>query len=69
MSFFSSLGKIILGLVIFGVIIGGAGMYFFFENISPQINRLSTLDKINTELEEQGQQKISMNILTGEISR
>lgn len=69
MSFFSSLGKIILGLVVFGIVIGGAGMYFYFIHIAPQINKLSELDKINTELENTGQEKISMNILTGELSR
>ena len=69
MSFFSSLGKIILGLVIVGIIVGGIGTYYLNMYISPQINKLSTLDQINTELENNGEQKISMNILDGSVSR
>ena len=69
MSFFSSLGKIILGLVIVGVLIGGISMYFLFSSVDPVINKLATLDKINYELEKSGETKISMNILNGEVSR
>lgn len=69
MTFFSSLGKIILGIVIFGIIIGGGLVYSFFTYVNPTIDKLSTLDKINYELEERGEQKISYNLLNGAISR
>lgn len=69
MTFFSSLGKIILCLVIFGVIIGGGLVYLVYTYVNPQIEKLSTLDKINYELEEMGETKISYNPLTGELTR
>ena len=69
MNVFSILGKIILGIVIFGVIIGGGLTYLYFEYVNPQIQKLSTLDKINYELQERGEQQISYNVLTGAISR
>lgn len=69
MSIFSALGKIIMALVIFGVILGGGLTYLYFEYINPQIQKLSTLDKINHELQERGEQQISYNILNGAISR
>lgn len=58
-----------MALVIFGVIIGGGLTYLYFEYVNPQISKLSTLDKINYELEERGEQQISYNILDGAISR
>ena len=69
MTFLSILGKIILSWVIVGVIIGGGIVYLLYTYINPEINKLSTLDKINYELEERGESKISMNILTGAINR
>lgn len=69
MTFFSSLGKIILSLVIFGIVIGGGLVYLVYTYINPQIDKLSTLDQINYELEERGETKISYNPLTGEVSR
>lgn len=69
MTFFSSLGKIILGIVIFGVVIGGGLVYLVYTYINPQINKLSTLDEINYELEQRGESKISYNPLTGELAR
>jgi hypothetical protein len=69
MSIFSTIGKFLLALVIVGIIIGGFSMYLLFTYVNPQIEKLSTLDKINYELEERGEQKISYNILTGAISR
>lgn len=69
MTFFSSLGKIILGIVLIGVIIGGSAVYLLYTYVNPQIEKLSTLDQINYELEQRGEQKINMNILTGAISR
>ena len=69
MNVFSILGKIVLSLVIVGIIIGGSAVYLFFEYLNPQIEKLSTIDQINYELEERGESKINMNILTGAISR
>ena len=69
MTFFSSLGKIILGIVIFGIIIGGSAVYLLYTYVNPQIEKLSTLDQINYELEERGESKISYNLLNGAISR
>jgi hypothetical protein len=69
MTIFSTIGKFLLALVIVGIIIGGGIVFFAFTYVSPQIEKLSTLDKINYELEERGEQKISMNILNGAISR
>ena len=69
MSFFSSLGKIILGIVLIGIVIGGGLVYLVYTYINPQIEKLSTLDQINYELEERGEQQISYNPLTGEVSR
>jgi hypothetical protein len=69
MSVFSILGKIILCLVVVGVIIGGSVVYLLYTYINPQIEKLSTLDQINYELEERGESKISYNILNGEVSR
>ena len=69
MSIFSALGKIILSLVIVGVIIGGSAVYLLYTYVNPQIEKLSTLDQINYELEERGEQKISYNLLNGAISR
>lgn len=69
MSILSVLGKIILSLVIVGVAIGGGLTYLYFNYVSPQIEKLSTIDQINYELEKSGQEKISMNILNGAISR
>lgn len=69
MTFFSSLGKIILGIVLIGVIIGGGLVYAFFTFVNPEIEKLSTLDQINYELERNGETKISYNILDGAISR
>lgn len=69
MTFFSSLGKIILGIVIFGIIIGGSAVYLLYTYVNPQIDKLSTLDKINYQLEEQGQSPIAYNPLTGEMVR
>jgi hypothetical protein len=66
---FSSIGKFLLALVVVGIVIGGGFMFFAFTHINPQIEKLSTLDKINYELEERGEQKISYNILNGAISR
>jgi hypothetical protein len=63
------LGKIILSLVIVGIVIGGGLTYLYYTYLNPQIEKLSTLDKINYELEERGEQKISYNILNGAISR
>lgn len=69
MSILSIIGKFFLALVVIGIVIGGAGMYFFFIKINPEIDKLSTLDKINYELEEQGQDPIAYNPLTGEMVR
>ena len=69
MNVFSILGKIVLSLVIVGIIIGGSAVYLFFEYLNPQIEKLSTIDQINYELEERGESKINMNILTGAVSR
>ena len=69
MSVFSILGKIVLSLVIVGIIMGGSAVYLFFEYLNPQIEKLSTIDQINYELEERGESKINMNILTGAVSR
>jgi hypothetical protein len=69
MSVFSTIGKFLLALVIVGIVIGGGLMFFAFTHINPEIEKLSTLDQINYELERAGQEKISMNILTGELSR
>ena len=69
MNVFSILGKIVLSLVIVGIIIGGSAVYLFFEYLNPQIEKLNTIDQINYELEERGESKINMNILTGAVSR
>lgn len=69
MTFLSILGKIILSLVIVGVIIGGGIVYLLYTYVNPQIEKLSTLDQINYELESTGQEKISYNLLNGAISR
>lgn len=69
MTFLSILGKIILSLVIVGVIIGGGLVYLLYTYINPQIDKLATLDEINTQLEEIGEGKLSYNPLTGAISR
>jgi hypothetical protein len=69
MSVFSTIGKFLLALVVIGIVIGGGLMFFAFTYVNPQIEKLSTIDKINYELEERGEQKISMNILNGAISR
>ena len=69
MNVFSILGKIVLSLVIVGIIIGGSAVYLFFEYLNPQLEKLSTIDQINYELEERGESKINMNILTGAVSR
>ena len=69
MTFLSILVKIILSLVIVGVIIGGGIVYLLYTYVNPQIEKLSTLDQINYELESTGQEKISYNLLNGAISR
>jgi hypothetical protein len=69
MTIFSTIGKFLLALVIVGIVIGGGLMFFAFTYVNPQIEKLSTIDQINYELEESGQEKISMNILNGAISR
>ena len=60
MNVFSILGKIVLSLVIVGIIIGGSAVYLFFEYLNPQIEKLSTIDQINYELEERGESKIKI---------
>ena len=67
MTFLSILGKIILSLVIVGVIIGGGIVYLLYTYVNPQIEKLSTLDQINYELESTGQEKISYNLLTSQL--
>ena len=69
MNVFSILGKIVLSLVIVGIIIGGSVVYLLYTYLNPQIEKLSTIDQINYELEERGESKINMNILTGAVSR
>ena len=69
MSVFSFVGKLILCFAIACMIIGGSAVYLLYTYVNPQIEKLSTLDQINYELEERGEQPIAMNPLTGAISR
>ena len=69
MNVFSILGKIVLSLVIVGIIIGGSVVYLLYTYLNPEINKLASLDEINTQLEEIGEGKLSYNPLTGAISR
>ena len=69
MSVFSILGKIVLSLIIVGVVIGGGIVYLLYTYLNPEINKLASLDEINTQLEQIGEGKLSYNPLTGAISR
>lgn len=69
MTILSIIGKFFLALVVIGIVIGGGLTYVYFTYINPEIQKLSTLDKINYELEEQGQSPIAYNPITGEMTR
>ena len=69
MNVFSILGKIVLSLIIVGVVIGGGIVYLLYTYLNPEINKLASLDEINTQLEQIGEGKLSYNPLTGAISR